>query len=86
MAPPPELWAWMIGSLAEGGLWLPTPNGPIVLDPMLKSHRPYLQRAYDARKHALEAFRTLAALGALVEAETHLVDDAEDADDEGVAA
>ena len=53
-------WALLIGSLADGPLWVLGPNGPIPVDP----HGPKVAKAANlARKQALEGLRTLTKLG-----------------------
>ena len=53
-------WVRLIGSLADGDLWVLGPNGPIPVDPW----GPKIARdARDARNRAVDALRTLAKLG-----------------------
>ena len=61
-----EAWAHLIGSLADGDLWVLGPNGPIPVDPW----GPKVAReAGAAQKRALDGLRTLEKLGTQVFAE-----------------
>ena len=61
-----EAWARLIGSLADGDLWVLGPNGPIPVDPW----GPKVAReAGAAQKKALDGLRTLEKLGKEVFAE-----------------
>lgn len=55
-----EIWARLIGSLADGDLWVLGPNGPIPVDPWGPK---YADAARMARKQALEGLGTLVKLG-----------------------
>jgi nucleotide-binding universal stress UspA family protein len=58
-----ELWAELIGSLADGDLWVLGPNGPIPVDPW----GPTVAREADAaRAAALEGLAALRKLGSQV--------------------
>ena len=75
------VWARLIGSLADGPLWVLGPNGPIPVDPWGPR---YVKAARAARKQVLDGFRTLATLGRELAAERkRAADQVELAPDEG---
>jgi len=54
------IWAWLIGSLADGPLWVLGPNGPVPVDPWGPK---YANAAQRARASMLKAMRELQSLG-----------------------
>jgi len=54
------IWAWLIGSLADGPLWVWGPNGPVPVDPWGPKYAKATQRA---RASMLKAMRELQSLG-----------------------
>ena len=60
------IWSRLIGSLADGPLWVLGPNGPIPVDPWGPL---YAEAARAARKQALEGLSALVKLGEQVAAE-----------------
>lgn len=76
-----EAWAWLIGSLADGPLWVMGPNGPIPVDPQGPK---FAKAARLARKQALDGLRAMAKLGEKLAAERKkAADKIEPAPDEG---
>ena len=76
-----EAWAQLIGSLADGDLWVLGPNGPIPVDPWAEK---YKEAAVAARKQALEGLLMLQNLGVKIAAERKKESDmVEGAPDEG---
>ena len=61
-----EIWARLIGSLADGDLWVLGPNGPIPVDPWGPK---FVKAAQSARKKALDGLKELRKLGDQVHAE-----------------
>jgi hypothetical protein len=55
-----EAWNWLIGSLADGPLWVWGPHGPVPVDPWGPL---YAKRAAEARKLMLRGMTELAELG-----------------------
>jgi hypothetical protein len=60
------IWARLIGSLADGDLWVLGPHGPIPVDPWGPK---FAKAALAARKQTLDGLRALVKLGAEVAAE-----------------
>jgi len=60
----PSLWLWLIGSLADGPLWVIGPHGPIPVDPWGPD---ILRSARAARNNAVTGLRLLQKLGARVD-------------------
>lgn len=55
-----ETWSWLIGSLADGPLWVWGPHGPVPVDPLGPE---YIKLAREARKLMLEGMTQLQKLG-----------------------
>jgi len=76
-----EAWVQLIGSLADGDLWVLGPNGPIPVDPWGEKYR---EDVTAARKQALDGLRMLQNLGVKIAAERKKESDLiEGAPDEG---
>ena len=58
-----EIWARLIGNLADGDLWVLGPHGPIPVDPLGPK---YAKAAREARAKALEGLQALQKLGTAV--------------------
>ncbi|HXK20942.1 MAG TPA: hypothetical protein VNG33_24190, partial [Polyangiaceae bacterium] len=56
-----ETWAWLIGSLADGPLWVWGPHGPVPVDPM--GNAKLIKEAKQARAEMLQGMKALAELG-----------------------
>jgi len=61
-----EVWNWLIGSLADGPLWVWGPSGPVPVDPWGPE---YAEQVKEARAQMLAGMRELASLGKRIETE-----------------
>jgi hypothetical protein len=82
-----ETWNWLMGSLADGPLWVWGPHGPVPVDPLGEK---YAKRAKEARSLMLRGMQELAHLGSEIAAErqshAELVAPAEDPELAGILA